>query len=102
MDRVIVNVDTERSARLVNRRQFYVSLSRARHDARIYTDNAEALARAVGREQLKPTALENLSPAQRRALPKFRPIEIDEPFARRIRHGVSQERRLKRSQGIRW
>ena len=102
VDRVIVNVDSERSARLVNRRQFYVSLSRARHDARIYTDNAEALARAVAREQLKPTALENLSPAQRRALAKFRPIEIDEPFARRISQDVSEERKLKRSQGIRW
>jgi len=43
------------AARLVNRRQFYVSLSRARLDARIYTGNAEALARAVGREQLKAT-----------------------------------------------
>jgi len=102
VDRVIVNVDAERSVRLVNRRQFYVSLSRARHDAKIYTDNAEALARAVAREQLKPTALENLSPAQRRALPKFQPIEIDEPFARRIRQGLRQARKLRKSQGIRW
>jgi conjugative relaxase-like TrwC/TraI family protein len=102
VDRVIVNVDTERSVRLVNRRQFYVSLSRARHDARIYTDNGEALARAVAREQLTPTALENLSPAQRRALPKFRPIDIDEPFARRVRQRVRQEQKLRRSQGIRW
>lgn len=102
VDRVIVNVDAERSVRLVNRRQFYVSLSRARHDARIYADNAEALARAVAREQLKPTALENLSPAQRRALPKFQPLEIDEPFAKRIRQGMRQARKLKQSQGIRW
>ena len=50
MDRVIVNVDSMRSAQLVNRRQFYVSISRARHDARVYTDDAEALRRAVARE----------------------------------------------------
>ena len=37
VDRVIVNVDSLRSAQLVNRRQFYVSISRARHNARIYT-----------------------------------------------------------------
>ncbi|HLW69061.1 MAG TPA: MobF family relaxase [Candidatus Binataceae bacterium] len=102
VDRVIINVDTERSVRLVNRRQFYVSLSRARHDARIYTDNADALARAVGREQLKPTALENLSPAQRRSLPRFKPFDIEEPFAARLKQGVGQDRKLKRSQGIRW
>jgi conjugative relaxase-like TrwC/TraI family protein len=102
VDRVIINVDTERSVRLVNRRQFYVSLSRARHDARIYTDNAEALARAVGREQLKPTALENLSPAQRRSLPRFKPFDIEEPFAARLKQGVGQDRKLKRGQGIRW
>jgi hypothetical protein len=31
------------------RKQFYVSISRARHDARIYTDDAEAVRRAVSR-----------------------------------------------------
>ena len=57
VDRVIVNVDTTRSVKLVNQRQFYVSISRARHDARIYTDDAPALARAVGREQLSQPRL---------------------------------------------
>jgi hypothetical protein len=100
VDRVIVNVDTERGVRLVNRRQFYVSLSRARDDARIYTDNADALARAVGREQLKPTALENLSPALRRSLPRFRPIDIEDPFAARLKHGIRPGQKVKRSLGI--
>jgi conjugative relaxase-like TrwC/TraI family protein len=102
VDRVIINVDTERGVRLVNRRQFYVSLSRARDDARIYTDSAEALARAVGREQLKAIALENLSPAQQRSLPRFRPIDIEDPFAARLKQGIRPERKAKRSQGIRW
>ena len=39
-----------RSAQLVNRKQCYVSISRARNDARVYTDNALALRRAVARE----------------------------------------------------
>jgi len=58
VDRVIVNVDSMRSAQLVNQKQFYVSISRAREDARIYTDNAEALRRAVAREPEKSIALE--------------------------------------------
>ena len=103
VDRVIVNVDTERGVRLVNRRQFYVSFSRARHDARLYTDNADALARAAGREQLKATALENLSPAQRQSLPRFRPIDIEDSFVVRLRQGIRPERKIKRSrQGISW
>ena len=58
VDRVIVNVDPLRSAQLVNRRQFYVSISRSRHDARIYTDDTEALRRAVAREPRKEIALD--------------------------------------------
>jgi ATP-dependent exoDNAse (exonuclease V) alpha subunit len=102
VDRVIVNIDTQRSTRLVNRRQFYVSLSRARHDARIYTENTEALTRAVGREQLKSTALENLSPAQRQSLPKFKPIDIEDSFVARLKESIKPERKVKRSQGISW
>jgi ATP-dependent exoDNAse (exonuclease V) alpha subunit len=102
VDRVIVNIDTERSARLVNRRQFYVSLSRARLDARIYTNNAEALARAVAREQLKATALENLSAAQRKSLPKLRPFDIDDAFVAWPAQAIRQDRKLRRSPRIGW
>lgn len=102
VDRVIVNIDTARSARLVNRRQFYVSISRARHDARIYTDDATALARAVGREQLKPTALEHLSVAQQANSRTYKPIEIEDPAATRLRRSVRQEQKIERGRGIRW
>ncbi len=102
VDRVIVNINTERSVRLVNRRQFYVSLSRARHDARIYADNAEALARAVAREQLKPTVLESLTPAQQRSLPKFKPFDIEDSFVARLKQGIRQDHKMRRNQGIRW
>ena len=62
-DRVIVNVDSLRSAQLVTRRQFYTSISRARHDARVYTDDANALRHAVVREPKKEIALEAVKPA---------------------------------------
>jgi ATP-dependent exoDNAse (exonuclease V) alpha subunit len=47
-----------RSAQLVNRKQFYVSISRARNDARVYTDDTQALRRAVVREPKKAIALD--------------------------------------------
>lgn len=56
-ERVYLTVDTRHSEELVNRRQFYVSVSRAVQDARIYTDDRQALARAVGREQGRESAL---------------------------------------------
>jgi ATP-dependent exoDNAse (exonuclease V) alpha subunit len=58
VDRVIVNVDSSRSPDLVNQRQFYVSLSRARIDARVYTNDAHAMHRAVARTQEKELALD--------------------------------------------
>jgi hypothetical protein len=53
-----VNADSMRSAQLVNRRQFYVSISRARHDAHVYTDDTETLRRAVGRGPRKAAVLD--------------------------------------------
>jgi conjugative relaxase-like TrwC/TraI family protein len=61
VDRVIVNIDTARSAELVNRKQFYVSISRARHGITVYTDDNSALQHAVGRTREKSIALERLN-----------------------------------------
>ncbi len=61
VDRVIVNIDTARSAELVNRKQFYVSISRARHGITVYTDDSTALRHAVGRTREKSIALERLN-----------------------------------------
>ncbi len=61
VDRVIVNIDTARSAELVNRKQFYVSISRARHGVTVYTDDSSALRHAVGRTREKSIALERLN-----------------------------------------
>jgi hypothetical protein len=47
-----------RSVRLVNREEEYVSVSRARIDARIYTDDAQALRRAVARDPKKEITMD--------------------------------------------
>jgi len=57
-DRSLVVVDTAHSGELVNRQQFYVSISRARFEARVYTSSREDLAAAVSRDAAKSSALE--------------------------------------------
>jgi ATP-dependent exoDNAse (exonuclease V) alpha subunit len=42
-DRVLIHVDTEKSELLVNNRFAYVSVSRAQHDAQIYTNDGSKL-----------------------------------------------------------
>jgi conjugative relaxase-like TrwC/TraI family protein len=66
VDKVVINDDSMRSARLVNREEEYVSVSRAQIDARIYTDDAQALRRAVARDPKKEIALDAIKqhPAQ--------------------------------------
>lgn len=58
VDTVLIPIDTEQSAALVNQQQFSVSLSRARVEARIFTDKEERLAQAVSRPWAKSTALD--------------------------------------------
>jgi ATP-dependent exoDNAse (exonuclease V) alpha subunit len=55
----LVHVDTEAAhENLVNSRLAYVSVSRARDDAQIFTNDAAALDEAFGREVSKATALD--------------------------------------------
>lgn len=56
-DRVLINADTQESARLLNDRTAYVAISRARYDALIYTDSTQNLSEALNREINKTTAL---------------------------------------------
>jgi conjugative relaxase-like TrwC/TraI family protein len=58
MDRVLVNAETTETDLLVNQRMAYVAVSRARFDARIYTDSAADLSRALARRKDKTVALE--------------------------------------------
>jgi ATP-dependent exoDNAse (exonuclease V) alpha subunit len=55
-DRVLIHVDTEKSELLVNNRFAYVSISRGRYDAQIYTDNKNELARDLSHDLARPTA----------------------------------------------
>lgn len=83
VDRVIVNVDTMRSVDLVNQKQFYVSISRARHDISLYTDDRGRLDRAVGRSRDKSVALELLRAEPRHDLglvPELRCQPITESY----------------------
>ena len=64
IDRVLVNIDTEQSVALVNQQQFYVSLSRARQDARIFTNKREELSHVVSRAWPKATALDAVAKSE--------------------------------------
>ncbi len=58
-DRVLVHVDTEAAhENLVNSRLAYVSVSRARDDAQIFTNDATSLSEAFGREVSKTVAMD--------------------------------------------
>jgi conjugative relaxase-like TrwC/TraI family protein len=58
-NRVLVHVDTEAAhENLVNARLGYVSVSRARDDAQIYTNDAASLSDALSRDVSKPSALD--------------------------------------------
>ena len=55
--RVLIHVDTEKSAQLVNSRLAYVSVSRGQYDAQIYNDKSE-LARDLSHYVSQRTATE--------------------------------------------
>jgi len=58
-DRVLVHVDTERAhEKLVNTRLAYVSISRGRYDAQIYTNDAAKLDEELSRQVSKQSALD--------------------------------------------
>jgi conjugative relaxase-like TrwC/TraI family protein len=71
VDCVIISDDAMRGARLVNRAQLYTSISRARIDSRVYTNDVEALARSVKRDPKKAIALDAVrQPHQEISQPK--------------------------------
>jgi ATP-dependent exoDNAse (exonuclease V) alpha subunit len=59
-ERVLVNMDTEVHPELINGRFAYVSVSRASHDAQIYTNNAANLAESLNRDVSKTSAIDAL------------------------------------------
>jgi len=64
MDRVLVNAETTETDLLLNQRMAYVAVSRAKFDARVYTDSAAELGSALNRPKNKEMALEALRESQ--------------------------------------
>jgi ATP-dependent exoDNAse (exonuclease V) alpha subunit len=59
-DRVLIHVDTELGAKdLLNSRMAYVSVSRGRYDAQIYTNNAATLGQELGRDVSHSPAIQH-------------------------------------------
>jgi len=56
-DRVLIHVDTDKSELLVNNRFACVSVSRAQHDAQIYTNDGSKLSHSLSRESSQRTQL---------------------------------------------
>ena len=56
--RVLANIDTDSSRRLINHRLAYVAISRASGDARIYTNNAATLGERLSTDISKTAALD--------------------------------------------
>jgi hypothetical protein len=59
----IMNADSSRGERLLNRMGWYVGVSRPKTEFRVFTDDAEALRRAVARDPQKSIALEAIKPS---------------------------------------
>ena len=65
-DRVLIHVDTELGAKdLLNSRMAYVSVSRGRYDAQIYTNHAPTLGQALGRDVSHSPAIQQEPVAQK-------------------------------------
>ncbi|WP_345933537.1 hypothetical protein [Granulicella sp. WH15] len=65
-ERVLVNMDTEVYPELINQRFAYVSVSRASHDAQIFTNDAITLTESLSRDVSKASAIDfarNMTPA---------------------------------------
>jgi ATP-dependent exoDNAse (exonuclease V) alpha subunit len=66
VDRVLIHVDTELGAKaLLNSRMAYVSVSRGRYDARIYTNNAQTLGQELSRDVSHAPAIQQETAAHK-------------------------------------
>jgi ATP-dependent exoDNAse (exonuclease V) alpha subunit len=90
-DRVLVQIDTDRSGKqLVNRRFAYVAVSRGRYDAQIYTNDKPRLAETLSRETSHGSALESEVAQQRSAETIEGPAEANRAVERVIVHGIER------------
>jgi hypothetical protein len=89
MDRVLVNAETTETDLLLNQRMAYVAISRARFDARVYTDSAADLGGALNRPKDKEMALEALKESQSNTPAFDKPKSLAQT---RLREPKQQER----------
>jgi conjugative relaxase-like TrwC/TraI family protein len=80
-DRALIHVDTEQGEQLVNARMAYVSVSRARYDAEIYTNDKGELAHDLSRDVSQRTATEH----------EHQPGEPSHEHEHEHTHGATQE-----------
>jgi ATP-dependent exoDNAse (exonuclease V) alpha subunit len=77
-DRVLVHVDSEQAhGELINSRMAYVSVSRAKFDVQMYTNDAETLGRQLSRDVSHPAALQP-EPAAQKIEPQAVAMEIEQ------------------------
>jgi conjugative relaxase-like TrwC/TraI family protein len=74
-DRVLVNMDTTAHPELINTRFAYVSVSRASHDARIYTNDVSTLAERLSTDISKASAIEVSRPNDEAQIQHSQPKE---------------------------
>jgi conjugative relaxase-like TrwC/TraI family protein len=99
MDRVLVNAETTETDLLLNQRMAYVAISRARFDARVYTDSAVDLGGALNRPKDKEMALEALKESQT-GTPAFdKPGSIARSKPRELRQGARDSCSIARLKG---
>jgi ATP-dependent exoDNAse (exonuclease V) alpha subunit len=95
-DRVLIHVDTELGEQLVNERMAYVSVSRARYDAHIYTNDQAELAHDLSREATHSTATDTgqeQGPEQSTGIVEQQPSEA-------IESDISNAQSMSEGQGV--
>jgi ATP-dependent exoDNAse (exonuclease V) alpha subunit len=82
-DRVLVHVDSEQAhGQLLNSRMAYVSISRAKFDVQMYTNDAKTLGQQLSRDVSHPSAIQR------------------EPAAQKIEPQLAQEHKSVQSYGM--
>ena len=71
-ERVLVNMDTQAHSELINGRFAYVSISRASHDAQVFTNDAANLAQSLSKGVSKTSALDFEKPHSQ--VPSMSPV----------------------------
>lgn len=95
-DRVLIHVDTELGEQLVNERMAYVSVSRARYDAHIYTNDKEELAHDLSREATHSTAIE----AEQEISPEYNTEVIEQQPSEAIESDIGNVQSMSEGQGV--